>query len=680
MKSTDYSAKSAFPAAFKTVFRRQLPSALILAVICCLVSAAFALYSITDYSYAEYDITYEVQFWGITVFSVLFWYCAISVAVMYKGLFSRRACDYHLSLPMKRENIFNSNFLFGILSVLFAILVSVGTFAAVHKSYSSIVAPDVVYTVDIKTVTVQFFCVFAALLAIYSAFHMCASASGKWIQYGMFCVICAVSAPVLFAGIAVQINSIWGFSVDAFDFASVTPFGAVAKMFVVSENSDYLFMTIVSVVEFIAMYFAGLLSFKHRKAEIAESGQGGSAVKYVLMAVFVGAGYMYFGSGESFIASVILGLIAALVCAAMFAPVHVHSKKLFNKKTGAVFGVTAGICLIITCCAYFINTTSYVRYVPKIDEVESVTVTEYDPWSQYGTDSFLDLTTFIWGIPQEYDVATLTQEQDIQKVIDFHTDAVSDRVMGYGFSDYLSETVSELADSVSEENAAANSDGEVAAQIQETTTLDDTYETEYGEEQFDGMPINCKIEYKLKDGSIVKRSYSIQYDLWEEFVAIFQNEEAIMQTEPYSLEEDDIMFIEANVYSTEVSEEDADYTYGTDDYYVFVPEMWGELRDLAVQDKLNEAYYDFYFEFYDSGYISVYTLNEDLPQEQKEKILNMTPFERYEYSNQVNNLMYDESGEYEEYPFTSYDVPIILSDENLLNYMSQPEMQRYIVE
>lgn len=665
MKSTNYSVKGAFNAVFKATLRRQLPGAAVVAVICACISVVSALLYCDDSSVMEQDISYGVFTWGLSVLFVIAVYCAVSVGVMYNSYFSRRACDYHFALPYKRSHIYNSNFLFGILAIAFAILFSAGVFAAVvgviETVYNNTHFTTLSFTVEYGLVIKPLVTLLAALLAGYSACSMSAAVAGKWLQYAFFCFICIISTPIMLIGIASRINVVWGLMVDIFKFSSITPAGVAAMILREPSDNMYIFMTVVSLAEFAGMYIAGLLSFKHRKAEIAENGQGGTFIKYILMAVFVISGFAYFSASENFFATAVTGVIAAFICAALFSAGQVRRKKIFTKQTGILFGAVTGVCLVLTACAYFANSSSYVKYVPKAENVQSVTVTEYDNFSGYTNEILWYVMELLNGESAVVTEATLTDPQNIQTVIDFHTLAVSDEVMNYTLGDRVSDLVGDTL-----EATTAVSDG--------INTVDEAT-TSANEDITDNL--SCTLEYKLKDGSTVKRSYTIEYDLWHEFLAIFKTQEAIMQQEPFSFDINDIMYVEGVIYSYEEMEDGSYAT--TDGLYVISPEEWAEVRDVLAQERISESDYDFKYGYGGAGYFTINTLDPDVPEDQKEFMRGMTPLERYDYVADYNRKMLQDPQTYPLYPVNSYNVDIHLDDKNTVYLMQSPEMQNYRV-
>ena len=659
MKSANYSAKGAFSGVFRSVVRRQLPGAIVAAAVCALASVIYSLYAgISCYSGESY-ITYEVQMWGISVLFFISVYCAVSIGVMYNAYFNRRGCDYQLALPYKRSHIFNANFLFGLIAICFSIIVSVALFAFILGIFTDIRAQDHVSFMVDNVIYKQAVTLISALLAGYSMCSMCAAISGKWLQYAAFSLVGIVSVPIMLVGIAMGINSVWGVMIDIYKFSSITPFGVLVMLFRDTTDSSFIFMTAVCLAEFILMYIAGLLAFKRRKAEIAESGYGDSVIKYILMVVFVVSGFLYFGIQKNLFATLIIDVILAFVCAFAFSMMQIRRKKVFTKKSGIVFGVTTAVCIVFVFSIYFSNSSSFVKYVPKAEEVESVTIIERDDYSLYKNDPLWYVVGVLYGPVSETNRAVLTEPQNIQAVIDFHNLVVSDEVMNYTQHDRDVEF-----------NAVTEAITLSSVNTEETVTESDDEEI--------NSSLSFDLEYKLKDGRTIKRSYIIQYNLWDEYLNIMKSREAITQHEPYSLSADDIMYVETIVYS--INETDDTETTVDDKYYVTPPEKWEEMRDILVQDKMNETNSEFYYDILNGGYMTVYVLADELPQEQKDYIRNMTPFERRDYAGNASSLMLRDPDKYPVYPFVEYNIIIRVQDERTIQYFESEDMQQYIVE
>lgn len=658
MKSANYSANGAFSGVFRSVVRRQLPGAIVAAAVCALTSVIYSVYTgISCYSGESY-ITYNVQMWGISVLFVIAVYCTVSIGVMYNAYFNRRGCDYHLALPYKRSHIYNANFLFGLISICFSIIVSVVVFALIIGIITDIRAQDHVSFMVDDVIYKQAITLIAALLAGYSMCSMCAAISGKWLQYAAFSLVGIVSVPIMLVGIAMGINSVWGVMIDIYKFSSITPFGVLVMLFRDTTDSSFIFMTAVSLAEFILMYIAGLVAFKRRKAEIAESGYGDSVLKYILMVVFVVSGFLYFGIQKNILATLVINIIVAFVCAFLFSMMQIERKKVFTKKSGIVFGVTTAVCIVFVFSIYFSNSSSFVKYVPKAEEVESVTVIERDDYSLYENDPLWYIVGVLSGPVSETDRAEFTEPQNIQAVVDFHNLVVSDKVMNYTLKDRERDLYS----------------------VQETTTVpadtDEAITEPYSEDITSSLSFD--LIYKLKNGTTVKRSYIIQYNLWNEYLKFMKSEEAITQHKPYSLSADDVMYVETILYSVNETD-DMENTEG-DKYYVTPPEKWDEMRDTLIQDKLNETNAEFYYDILNDGYMTVYVLNDELPEEQKEYIRNMTPEERRDFAAKANGYMLSDPDEYPVFPFNAYDVIINEQDEKTIQYFESEDMQQYIIE
>lgn len=667
MKSTNYSVKGAFSAAFTATARRQLPGALIAAAVSAIVSVIYALIYCAGYYGYENDVSYGVEMWGSAVLFIAAVYCSISVGVMFNAYFSRRACDYHFAMPFKRSHLYNASYLFGLTAIALLIAVSVAVFSATVGILSvSNTEESVIYMIQPAEVLKPLLTLLASLLAGYSACTMCAAVSGKWLQYAVLVFVCIFSVPVLLIGIAARINSIWGVLVSLFDFASITPVGAAVMLLKEPTDGMYIFMSVVALAECLGMYLAGLLSFKRRKAETAESGQGGSFIKYLLMALFVASGFLYFGASENLLVTIVTGVITAFACAAMFSAVQVRRKKVFTKQTGILFGAVTGICLVLTAGIYFVNSSSYVKYVPKADEVESVTITEYDVYDSYSSVSLDYIMQILNSSTAGTHSATLTEPQNIQTVVDFHTLAVSDKVIR-NTSANVAENANDLL-SAGPENAVQQA---TTVAVSNPSVADGITVNE--EDYFIGDRIDCSLAYKLKDGRTVYRSYAIKSPndaVWHQFIAMFKNKEAVMQEDAFAVDINDVLYVDTMIYQIVTGEEE---TSVAEQSYVLPAAEWEQIRDVLAGDRTKEEDDVFYYGSATGAVLTVYCINPELSEEQKAQLRAMTPKERYDYVSQadLDRLNYVE--QYGVYPAEEYGVYITVQDENTMNLLQSPE-------
>lgn len=78
--------------------------------------------------------------------------------------------------------------------------------------------------------------------------------------------------------------------------------------------------------------------------------------------------------------------------------------------------------------------------------------------------------------------------------------------------------------------------------------------------------------------------------------------------------------------------------------------------------------------------MTVYVLADELPQEQKDYIRNMTLLERRDYAGNASSLMLRDPDKYPVYPFVEYNIIISVQDERTIQYFESEDMQQYIVE
>lgn len=662
MRSTSYSAKRAFPAMFKTVARRQIPGAATVAVFCIIVSFLCALYCFDPKWKNQADMVNGSMFAAGWVFSALNVYNLFSVFSMFKGSYSRRACDYHLALPYKKEHIFNANFLFGLIVNIGSMLLSLGVLYLFFMSVKSRgIQLGVIYSADNYVPAGRILMYFAVVLVIYSVISMCAALAGRSIQYYFLCYVLLISVPLLIIGVTSRINLIWGVIINPVKALAVTPAGMVFAQLAGAEDVSAAFILIACAVEFVLFYIAGIIVFKNRQAETAQNKLSGKIIPAALFAVFIASGLMIFGAAYSFLSSVLFGVVSALVCLLIFRAICRGTEKVLTKKAARAYAAVCAVCILFSALMYFPNYNSYTKYVPQVNEVESVTVKENSSL-QYGNEpATLFMSVLFGGYAGDGREVTLTEPENIQRVIDFHTLAVKDEVADYGLDDKI---LQKIADTYS----GGISSEEPTTELQTTSDAD----TAVAEDWTPSGNINCIIEYKLKNGKTVERRYSIAYDLWYEYINILQNKEAILQDEAFSFPDEDIIYIEGYYYS----DYDAD-GYGIDSVTLPLPvSQWSELRDTVIQDKLSEDPYNFYSNYLVGGDITVYVIDQDLPETEKEKIRNMTDEEKRKLAQQSDSFVYyDEYGEQKESQVFGYYINICTEDVNTLNYIMQTASQ-----
>lgn len=658
MRSTSYSAKRAFPAIFKTVARRQLPGAATVAVFCIIASFLCALYCFDPKWRNQADMVYGSMLAAGWVFSALNVYNLFSVFSMFKGSYSRRACDYHLALPYKKEHIFNANFLFGLFVNIVSMILSLGVLYLFFMSVKSRgIQLGVIYSADNYVPVGRILMYFAVVLVIFSVISMCAALAGRSIQYYFLCYVLLVSVPLLLIGVTSRINLIWGVIINPVKALAVTPAGMVFAQLAGAEDVSAAFILIACAVEFVLFYIAGILVFKNRQAETAQNKLSGKIIPAVLFAVFIASGLMIFGAAYSFLSSVLFGVVSAFVCLLIFRAICRGTEKVLTKKAAAAYAAVCAVCILFSALMYFPNYNSYTKYVPQVNEVESVTVTENSSL-QYGNEpATLLMNVLFGGYAGDGREVTLTEPENIQRVIDFHTLAVQDEVADYGLDDKL---LQEIADTYS----GGISSEEPTTQVQTESFAD----TAVAEDWTPSGNINCIIEYKLKNGKTVERRYTIAYDLWYEYINILQNKEAILQDEAFSFPDEDIIYIEGYYYS---DYDDAGYGIESDD--VSIPgSQWEGLKEIVINDKLAEDPYDFYSNYTTAGDITVYGINPALPEGEKERIRNLTQEEKQLLVQQAESFVYQNTyAEKSEEPVIGYYIYLSEDDVNSLTYIKQ---------
>lgn len=656
MKSASFSVKGAFGSAFKSAARRQLPGAVTAAAVCAAASflCAVSHSNIWSDKVMEADILYGCALAACWVFAALCIYNLFAVHSMFRGVYSRRACDYHLALPYKRAHIFNANFLFGLLVNLGSMLLSIGALYMVFIPVKRRgLEMGLTYSAENTVPLQEILTCFAAALVIYSVLSLCAALAGRSIQYYFLCYVLIVCVPLLIVGVVSRINLVWGVFLDPVKALIAAPAGVIFALLAEISPVPPVFTFAVCAAEFAVLYAVGIAVFKNRPAESAEDKLSGKIMPAVMFALFIASGLLIFNSAYKFLSSALFSIVTAFICLLIFRAVCRGTEKLFTKKIVSAFAGVCAVCVAFTALMYFPAYNSYTKYVPQADEVESVTVSE-NSYLEFGNEPASLLMAVLFGYSSEAKSVTLTQPENIQSVIDFHTLAVRDEVADYSPADKL---VQEITDGYS---------------VEEPTTALQSFaeDTAVAENLKPGGNINCIFEYKLKNGKTVERSYSIAYDLWYEYIAMWQNREAILQNGVFDAAAEDVIYIEGNYFS-EYDEEG----YATDSEIVVLPaSQWNELKETVIADKLAENPYSFYSGYFFNGDICVYGINPALPQEEKEKIRNMTQEEKYLLVQKSESWVYygdSEIGMEESEKVICYYIEFGEDDVNTLSFIRQ---------
>lgn len=543
MTSTILTPKSNFSTVIKNVTLRNIGSVIFILIVNLLMAVAGVSISVSLYSdqladflvnknFETVDLTMET----VAVIGVACVTCGLlSIGIapnLFREIYSKRACDFYFSAPVKRGTYFTASYLFGAVLNVVSMVIPVAIFVVALKGVNS-----QVFVFDEKVIATIFCGAVLALLAIYSAFIMCAVTAGRKFQYFLLSLICLFCPAIAISGIDAKLNSIWGYFNEKNIYGFISPPINAANAVFSYDTKYYSFVFIISVVEIIGMFAAGYLVFKNRKAEVAEVSLTGKILPYFLLGLFVLSGFMFTDTVSNNLVTVIVGIIFAVISGLLFS--KIFYRKWFTKITAITTGAVCAACVIFVCSIYLPSYDNYVKYIPDADEVESIELTDV-----YGINEndLVSRLMFMGAYDSDElyidsDTVTIKSKQGIEDAMNLHKNTVSDDAISntqhfqLGVDDLLFGT--------------------------------DSYYPTYG----------YTITYNLKDGNQVKRTYSVGTAYVEDaLLQLFRNKEVITQSYYAYSNTDDILLM------TSI---DNDYNYSYE-YY--------EYDDVITEDITQDDY------------------------------------------------------------------------------------------
>ena len=680
MTSTNSLNNNRFFPMFKTVFKRYSAIFIIIQILTTVFSVIISKIG-TDY------ITETIELWAAAgtkhditdSFVAAFMGCTLGAGILgmfiiafllCRELYSKRASTFWFSMPVKRGAFFNANMLFGLCTLLTAFVIMIATvFISVTTSVGyqkGVLLFDMACFLQYLTTA----CLCVAVL--FAIFMLCAVLSGRMWHYPVLCYIAVVSVNIGIIGLTNYLDKIWGFYVERSPGWIVSPIAAIGSMYY-SDSVDVM-RVIVLLLQFAVVYAAGYLVFKYRKAEVAETSLSGKIVPAIMITIaliatsfsglsignitFMDVTVTDFSVFATFCIAAVATVIVTMILTAIF------YRKAFTKITAKCLAVTMALTLIVVVAVELVP-NGYVNYVPDADKVESVTLDENNDYYYYNgltTDlfSFFGLDDYIYH--GDYPVYSFSSDEAKAKVEALHKKMVDENtIKNYGTPDF-------------------------------------EYHRYY----------SVKLTYKLKSGRTVTRAYCVgTMDIFDEYIALMQTEEAIRQNPALSYSNEDILFI--SVYDNRASYDEYDEydeygEYDTYDEYDYYEPAYYELNeykalddystliDNIVKDKMAEPRNVFYslityntssFYIYDYDNIRYsddnwehypeyndieimfYTFSEDATDAQKKLMATMTPEEIIEYD---YNCMYGDH--YIPSPLTSEFIEInVEADSNTYAYL-----------
>lgn len=511
MTSTALKYKSNFSAAFRKNFKQRI-AGLIAFLVASIAVPAFSL--IANYSYVfttksagkKIDATDDLMLVLAAMTAICGFFSLIIAPEMFREIYKKQACDHYFAVPVKREEIFCANFLYGILANTTAFIASAAVFIGAVYAMSN---EYIQITVNFDRYFLSAAAMLAAVLAIYSAFVMCAVTAGKRLHYIIMSIICLICTSVAVSGVIVNLNKIWGFYVSSLFPSSISPVENAIGSFVLTsdEKNTILGFILISVTEIIGMFAAGYAVFKTRKAEAAEVTVSGKIIPYVIMALLLTASYMNAGTYRSAAVSVIAGIAFSVIAAMLFSAVFF--KKVFTKQTGIATVCVCVACTVITAGTALPIYSGYINNIPDKNKIDRIEFTDI----KLG-DFYLNTVNVLNGgmySLSETDCFEIKSEQGIEKTLALHKKLIDNKTI-------------ELS------NKSAN-----------VSIMD--YLIGTNEPQSEYSNLDCRITYYLKTGGKITRTYSANSSLLiNEFADLMKTEEMTNQLKPFAIADGDVLY------------------------------------------------------------------------------------------------------------------------------------------
>lgn len=514
-----------------------------------------------------------------------------TVPRMFRQIYKKQSCDSYFSVPIKREEYFVANYFYGFLVNIVCFVLPLAVYlGAIQATKSNLI--DLGYVLKFASVFML------AVLAMYSAFVVCAVISGKRIQYLILSLICLFCTSTMLTGIATKICSIWGFSGDLTLLNAISPIdNAIAGAYFYEgvEADNVIPLIIISLVEIIGLFIAGYIAFKKRKAETAESSLSGKVIPYVILAILVGAAFFFSATGTGAV-DIVVGIALATLMAMVFS--GIFYKKVFTKQTLITL---IGVCAVFTTLSIVVTLpvfNGYVKYVPEAGEVDSVEFCSVAHSGSY--TGFSELLGTNVGYTDFGEEIIFVEQENIEKIIALHNKSIED-------------------DAIKTTRKKNN-----RSWLRIMLFIDSLHGYDY-------IPdTSYRIKYNLADGSTVERVYSVSNNLvTNEYYDVFQNEEALWQLEPMKYDNEKFLGVECSVYNSgdEYYEESVELVNFDIEQYkkALVKDYLSMQRTTFISefDSFESAYYGMYYgkyydyaEYYPVCNIDLYFANDDITDEE----------------------------------------------------------------
>ena len=310
-----------------------------------------------------------------------------------------------------------------------------------------------------------------------------------------------------------------------------------------------------------------LRAFKKRPSEVAESTLSGKIVPYAFLALFAFGGFVFFQASQSFLKTAAVGIAAAVINGIIFCAVFY--KKAYTKQGAISVAATVAVGLVLLAFSYFPPEKSFVSYVPEAGSVKSAVLEV----KNYSHGDAVPLVQYIGnviytGYSNEDNSYTITEPENIEKLVELHEKTVSDEARRKTAAYYKS------------------------LENEEVDYVD------YDDLNSDDGTIGFAVKYTLKNGKTVTRRYEVASSvIIDEYVAAVQNKE-VLNEESFK----NIYFSYFSYYQNDefgIYEETEGETVNLSSAYhdsynnQLTAEQAEKLRELLIEDRLNETKYEF---------------------------------------------------------------------------------------
>lgn len=492
-----------FSAVLKNSFRRYAALFIVFQIFAVLFSGFLISFYADSYD-GSYNSTNNITNTFSDICMPLFaFFCSIEafilVAVMFRGIYSKRASDFYFSLPVKRGAWFNADFLFGVIS--FAVSYAIFCISSIIVINSNMLRQSRFVNLEAGCFLKYAFMSFTALIVVYTVFVMCAVIAGRMWQYILLSFISSLALYAGAAGFICYLNTVYGFWLNLENSYIAS---AVSLAFSGISDFSVLKFFLAAAVQFAVFYVVGYLSFKKRKAEVAENKLSGKLLPIVLtVTCFLAEIFICLGIGNEvafsgrIIAAIIMVSVTALILSAVFFR-KAFSKPVFISLLGAVI-----LSALTIFSVQLIPEKIYVNVAPEADEIEAVSIYDYNALGSS------DITDLLYGI----NYLNISDESEVRNY-KFLTDEAKEKAV-------------ELHKKLLSEKTRNNSNG-----------FDEGGDTTLG------------IEYRLKNGKTIRRVYTVlTKDIIEEGIALFKTDEGINGIEGFDYNSEDIIFSVFGLYA-----------------------------------------------------------------------------------------------------------------------------------